>query len=112
MSDLDRHFQNYFESLDRAGDDRCFICRRTPADVKSFFGFREDGTPVDAARYGIEDVVLEQLDIMSYRGSRPVCSVCQLNLDTILLADNGREVLQTVLSEMEHERDRLWEPLE
>ena len=106
---LDKEFQQYFQSLDRAGnEDRCFLCRRTPSDVKAFFGFHEDGTPIDAERYGIEDVVLDpKLDIMSYRGSRPVCAVCQLNFDVIFMA-GGHELLQRVLREVEHDRDRLW----
>lgn len=107
---LDRKFHDYFRALARAGNkDRCFLCRRSPAEVKLFFGFHEDGTPLDAADYGIEDVVLEpELDIMSYRGSRPVCAVCQLNFDTIFLADNGHAVLARVLHEMEHQREALW----
>lgn len=107
---LDRQFQQYFTALDRAGnEDRCFLCRRAPADVKAFFGFREDGTPIDAQKYGIEDVVLDpKLDIMSYRGTRPICAVCQLNLDTLLLTDEGRELLGRVLHELEHEREKLW----
>jgi len=108
VSSLDRRFEEYFTALDRAGnEDRCFLCRRTPADVKAFFGFLEDGTPVDAEHYGIEDVILEELDIMSYRGTRPVCAVCQLNYDTIFLA-GGHDVLHAVLRELEHERERLW----
>ncbi len=108
---LDREFQHYFDALDRSGDeDRCFLCRRSPSEVKSFFGFNEDGTPIDASQYGIEDVVLDpKLDIMSYRGTRPICAVCQLNYDSIFLAENGRETVNKVLREMEHERDRLWE---
>lgn len=107
---LDRQFQQYFSALDRAGnEDRCFLCRRTPAEVKAFFGFHEDGTPIDADKYGIEDVVIDpQLDIMSYKASRPVCAVCQLNLDSILLSGDGREALRKVLWQLEHERDRLW----
>ena len=107
---LDRQFQNYFQALERAGnEDRCFLCRRSPSEVKAFFGFHEDGTPIDADKYGIEDVVLEpELDIMSYRGTRPICSVCQLNLDSILLAEAGHELLKKLLWEMEHERERLW----
>ena len=107
---LDRQFQHYFQALERAGnEDRCFLCRRSPSEVKAFFGFHEDGTPIDADKYGIEDVVLEpELDIMSYRGTRPICSVCQLNLDSILLAEDGQELLKKLLWEMEHERERLW----
>ena len=107
---LDRQFQQYFAALDRAGnEDRCFLCRRTPAEVKAFFGFNEDGTPIDASKYGIEDVVLDpRLDIMSYRGSRPVCSVCQLNLDTILLSEDGPQVLRQVRRELEQDREKLW----
>ena len=107
---VDKEFQLYFRALERAGgEDRCFLCRRSPAEVKAFFGFHEDGTPIDAARYGIEDVVLDpKLDIMSYRGHRPVCAVCQLNYDTILLAEEGRRVLARVLDEVENESDRLW----
>ncbi|MEW6071419.1 MAG: hypothetical protein AB1726_02345 [Planctomycetota bacterium] len=107
---LDSDFQRYFAALDRAGNaDRCFLCRRTPADVKAFFGFNEDGTPIDAEQYGIEDVALDpEVDIMSYAGTRPVCAVCQLNLDAILLAAGGRAMLARVLHEMEHERERLW----
>jgi PP-loop superfamily ATP-utilizing enzyme len=107
---LDRQFQQYFSALDRAGnEDRCFLCRRTPAEVKAFFGFHEDGTPIDADKYGIEDVVLDpELDIMTYKASRPVCAVCQLNLDSILLTDDGRELLRKLLWQLEHERDRLW----
>lgn len=105
---LDRRFQDYFAALDRAGHgDRCFLCRRTPAEVKQFFGFREDGTPIDAARYGIEDVVLDRLDIMSYFGTRPVCAVCQLNLDSLLLSGD-RDTLAAVLREMEEQREKLW----
>jgi hypothetical protein len=106
---LDSHFHEYSAALDRAGnEDRCFLCRRSPAEVKLFFGFLEDGTPIDAEAHGIEDIVLTSLDIMSYRGSRPVCAVCQLNLDTIFLAENGHAVLRRVLYEIEHERERLW----
>ena len=42
---LHERFSEYFSALERSGgEDRCFLCRRTPADVKQFFGFREDGT--------------------------------------------------------------------
>jgi hypothetical protein len=111
---LDKDFNAYFSALDRAGnEDRCFLCRRSPAEVKAFFGFHEDGTPIDADSYGIEDVVLDPaIDIMSYRGTRPVCAVCQLNYETIFLASNGQSVLRQVLSEIEKERDKLWPPQE
>ncbi len=107
---LDKEFHAYFDALDRAGNkDRCFLCRRSPAEVKAFFGFHEDGTPIAADEYGIEDVVLDpNLDIMSYRGTRPVCAVCQLNFETIFLASNGRDVLGKVFREIEEERERLW----
>ena len=112
---LDRQFQEYFDAVDRAGgEDRCFLCRRSPAEVKAFFGFHEDGTPIEAEHYGIEDVVLDpHLDIMSYRGTRPVCAVCQLNYDAIFLSENGRSILARVLHEIEKEEERLWsrEPL-
>ena len=106
---LDKEFQQYFQSLDRAGnEDRCFLCRRTPSDVKAFFGFHEDGTPIDANEFGIEDVVLPPVqDVMSYRGSRPVCAVCQLNFDAIFLGGE-RAVLERLLSEMEARREELW----
>jgi len=107
---LDREFQEYFRALESAGnEDRCFLCRRSPAEVKAFFGFHEDGTPIDADQYGIEDVVLDpKLDIMSYRGTRPICSVCQLNFDTIFMAQNGKAVLGRVLREIEEDSDELW----
>ena len=109
---LDKEFQAYFAALEKVGnEDRCFLCRRSPADVKTFFGFHEDGTPIDPERYGIEDVVLDpKLDIMSYSGARPVCAVCQLNFDTIFMAENGRGVLREVLREVEDEREKLWPP--
>ncbi|MHC4260915.1 MAG: hypothetical protein ACYSWX_00175 [Planctomycetota bacterium] len=107
---LDRQFQDYFAALERAGgEDRCFLCRRTPADVKAFFGFHEDGTPIEQEEYGLEDVVLKALDIMSYRGTRPVCAVCQLNVDSIELSGE-RPVLRKLIDEMAAERDRLWPP--
>jgi len=107
---LDRDFHQYFDALERAGnEDRCFLCRRTPSDVKAFFGFGEDGTPIDADRYGIEDVVLDpQLDIMSYHGERPICAVCQLNHDAISMSENGKGVLARIHRQMEEERDELW----
>jgi len=47
-------FDEYFSALDRAGgEDRCYLCRRTGADVKLFFGFDEDGTPLDASEHGL-----------------------------------------------------------
>jgi hypothetical protein len=102
------HFNEYFGALDRAGgEDRCYLCRRTSADVKQFFGFDEDGTPLEAAELGLEDVVLDKQDVMSYRGLRPVCAVCQLNLDAIF-AVGGQETLARVLKEMETRRDELW----
>ena len=106
---IEQHFQEYFEALDRAGhEDRCYLCRRTPAEVKRFFGFAEDGTPLDAAAYGIEDVVLTpRMDVMSYRGLRPVCAVCQLNFDSIFLLGD-HETLRRVLDEVEHRREQLW----
>ena len=106
---IEHHFQEYFEALDRAGnEDRCYVCRRTPAEVKRFFGFHEDGTPIQAADFGLEDVVLTpRVDVMSYRGHRPVCAVCQLNFDSIfLLGDHA--TLRRVLEEMEHRREQLW----
>lgn len=106
---IDSNFQEYFSALDRAGDaDRCFLCRRSPAEVKQFFGFHEDGTPLEAEAHGLEDVVLDNLDIMSYRGIRPICAVCQLNFDTIFMAENGQQVLRALLRQMELERDGLW----
>lgn len=104
-----QRFLEYFAALDRTGnEDRCFLCRRTPAEVKRFFGFHEDGTPIEAADYGLEDVVLApRVDVMSYRGHRPVCAVCQLNFDSIFLLGQ-HETLKRVLEEMEHRREALW----
>jgi len=106
---LDKAFDEYFSALDQVGGhkDRCFLCRRSPKEVKAFFGFHEDGTPIDADHYGIEDIALEELDIMSYRGTRPVCAVCQLNYDVIFMA-GGHGVLRQVLREVEFKRERLW----
>jgi hypothetical protein len=110
VSGLDGDFQRYFEALDRArGQDRCFLCRRRPAEVKSFFGFDEDGVPHEAEAYGLEDVVLERTDIMSYVGLRPICAVCQLNFDALCLLGE-RPLLERILDEMQRERDRLWPP--
>ncbi|MEZ6016765.1 MAG: hypothetical protein R3F49_16725 [Planctomycetota bacterium] len=107
---LERNFHRYFGAIERAGGvDRCWLCRRTPAAVKAFFGFHEDGHPIDAERYGIEDIVLEPMDVMSYLGPRPVCAVCQLNMDAIGLADEGA-VLAELLRLMRDQRDRLWPP--
>jgi hypothetical protein len=108
VSGLDKDFQEYFNAMDRAGgEDRCYICRRTPAEVKAFFGFDEDGVPMHAEEFGLEDVVLGATDIMSYRGDRPVCAVCQLNVD--MLAMLGEEQLfRRVLNQMRDERERLW----
>ena len=107
MSIVD-HFQEYFAALDRAGNaDHCYLCRRTSADVKQFFGFDEDGVPLRAHEYGLEDVVLEEAEIMSYRGLRPVCAVCQLNYDAIFLL-REHAVLRGLVEQMETERERLW----
>jgi len=107
---VDDRFQEYFAALDRSGhEDHCYLCRRTAAEVKHFFGFGEDGVPLDAQRHGLEDVVLAETDIMSYRGLRPVCAVCQLNLDAIFLLEE-HEVLRQVLREMEERREHLWPP--
>ena len=107
---IDDRFLEYFSALDRSGhEDHCYVCRRTPAEVKRFFGFGEDGVPLDAQRHGLEDVVLSETDIMSYRGVRPVCAVCQLNLDAIaVLGEHG--VLLSLLKEMEEAREHLWPP--
>lgn len=103
---LEREFQHYFESVGD-GPDRCYLCRRTPAAVKRFFGFDEDGEPLDAEAHGIEDVVLEKMDIMSYRGERPVCAVCQLNMDAIEMLGEY-ETLRELSRQMREERDHLW----
>lgn len=105
---LEEEFQRYFESVGD-GPDRCYLCRRTPAEVKLFFGFDEDGEPIDAAEHGIEDVILERMDIMSYRGERPVCAVCQLNMDAIAMLGE-MEILRELSRQMREERDRLWPP--
>lgn len=107
---LYEEFSRYFEAMDRAGgEDRCFLCRRTSSEVKAFFGFDESGVPRDAESFGLEDVVLQPTDIMSYRGERPVCAVCQLNLDT-LFALGEKGTLLRLLDQMEHRRDHLWPP--
>ena len=107
---VDDRFQEYFAALDRSGhEDHCYLCRRTAAEVKRFFWFGEDGVPLDAQRHGLEDIVLAETDIMSYRGLRPVCAVCQLNLDAIFLLEE-HEVLRQVLREMEERREHLWPP--
>lgn len=72
-----------------------------------FFGFDEDGTPFDAEELGLEDVALEHQDVMSYLGLRPVCAVCQLNLDAIV-ALGEEKLLGNVISELIKKRDRLW----
>lgn len=108
VSGLDNEFREYFSALDRSqGGDRCYICRRTTSDVKAFFGFDEDGVPTEAEDYGLEDVVLEKSDIMSYRGSRPVCAVCQLNFDAIFMLDE-HDTLSKLIKEMEERRADLW----
>ncbi len=108
MTGFDEEFQRYFRALDRSGGkDHCFLCRRSAAEVKAFFGFNEDGIPTHAAEFGLEDVVLERTDIMSYRGLRPVCAVCQLNLDSLFALDEGN-LLQDVIRQVRDERDLLW----
>lgn len=108
MNPLHDRFQEYFAALDRSGqEDRCFLCRRTSAEVKLFLGFTEDGLPVDADEYGIEDITILDGDIMSYRGIRPVCAVCQLNFDMIF-ATGEQAVVQQLMAEMERSRDELW----
>lgn len=108
MTSIADRFQEYFAALDRAGNrDHCWLCRRTPAEVKRFFGFDEDGVPIDAGEHGLEDVVLEEADIMSYRGLRPVCAVCQLNYDAIF-ALGEHEVLRELVHDMEEKREFLW----
>jgi hypothetical protein len=105
---LDERFQEYFQALDRAGgEDHCYLCRRTSAEVKHFFGFGEDGQPLRAEELGIEDVALLEQDVMSYRGLRPICAVCQLNLDAIF-ALGEHEILRLVIEEMEQRREKLW----
>jgi hypothetical protein len=108
VNPLHERFQEYFSALDRSGqEDRCYVCRRTCAEVKLFLGFNEDGLPVEADEYGIEDITILDGDIMSYRGIRPVCAVCQLNFDT-LFALGEQAVIQQLLAEMERCRDDLW----
>ena len=109
VSSMEESFQEYFAALERSGNkDRCYICCRTPADVKRFLGFNEDGTPIEAREYGLEDVVLPpKLDVMSYRGERPVCVVCQLNFDGIFMLEET-EVLRNVIREMKERREHLW----
>ena len=105
---IDDRFQEYFAALERSGNkDHCYLCRRTPAEVKRFFGFDEDGVPLNADQYGLEDVALEETDIMSYRGPRPVCAVCQLNLDAIFMLGE-HSVLRDLVRRMEDEREFLW----
>jgi hypothetical protein len=105
---LDDKFQEYFSALDRAGgEDRCYLCRRTAKEVKHFFGFDEDGEPFDIELFGLEDVRLNDVDIISYRGRRPVCAICQLNLDTITALGEA-DVITHLLHEMTTKRDHLW----
>ena len=106
---MEERFHEYFAALDRSGDaDMCFLCRRSPAEVKRFFGFYEDGTPIDPEPFGLEDVVLAPtVDVMSYKGARPVCAVCQLSFESICLSGEKDAMLQ-LHHQMEHERDRLW----
>lgn len=105
---IDDRFHEYFAALDRAGQkDRCFLCRRTPAEVKLFFGFDEDGVPLKASEFGLEDVSLDHAEIMSYRGERPVCAICQLSFDAVF-ALGERDVLDRLIDEMEQNRDYLW----
>ena len=107
---LDQRFHEYFRALDRSGGrDHCYLCRRTAAEVKNFFGFDEDGTPLEAEEHALEDVVLGKQDVMSYRGLRPVCAVCQLNLDAIFFIGEN-EILNRVQQEMIEQRDELWPP--
>jgi len=106
---LEEQFGEYFAALDRSGDkDRCYLCCRSPAEVKRFFGFAEDGTPLEAEEYGLEDVVMADLDVMSYSGLRPVCAVCQLNFDALFLLGDYEKTLPRVLDQMKNQRDRLW----
>lgn len=105
---IDERFYEYFAALDRSGNrDYCYLCRRTPAEVKRFFGFDEDGVPLHVEQYGLEDIVFEQADIMSYRGVRPVCAVCQLNFDALFLL--GEDALaRELVAEMQDRRENLW----
>ena len=103
---LENEFQDYFDSVGD-GPDRCYLCRRTPAAVKRFFGFDEDGELLNAAEHGLEDVILEKMDIMSYRGPRPVCAVCQLNMDAIVMLGEF-PLLREMARQMREERDQLW----
>ena len=55
-------------------------------------------------------VVSNPLDVMSYRGVRPVCAVCQLNFDGIFLLGE-QDTVRELHGEMEHARERLWPEL-
>ena len=36
---IEKSFQEYFDALERVGNkDRCWLCCRSPAEVKHFFG--------------------------------------------------------------------------
>ena len=105
---MDKEFHQYFDALHRAGgEDRCYLCRRTSSEAKTFFGFDAAGVPIDADTSGLEDVVLETTAIMSYRGPRTVCAVCQLNFEMLYMAGDA-EHLDKLLREVREERDRLW----
>jgi hypothetical protein len=105
---IDERFYEYFAALDRSGNrDHCYLCRRTPAEVKRFFGFDENGVPIHAQHFGLEDIVLEQTDIMSYRGVRPVCAICQLNFDAIFVLGED-PIVDELVAEMQAKRDYLW----
>ena len=62
---------------------------------------------LDADLYGIEHVDIGEIDIMSYRGRRPICAICQLNVDAISAVDEG-DVLNHVIEEMKVRREHLW----
>lgn len=88
---------------------RCYLCCRAPAEVKRFFGFDQDGEPVDAEAHGIENVMLERLDIMSQAGPHPVYAACHLNTDTISILGEDH-ALRELGRWIREERGRLGPP--
>jgi hypothetical protein len=63
--------------------------------------------PLKAGEFGLEDVSLDETDIMTYRGERPLCAICQLSFDAIF-ALGERRVIDRLIDEMEQNRDYLW----
>lgn len=74
MSGSDR-FKEYLERIEDVSQDRCWLCCKTPDDIKrEYYEYMKDPDE------GFEEMDIDDIIIMTYKLQKPICAGCYFTI--------------------------------